>query len=265
MEIRNCIFRGTLNAAIKGFSENQDFKDCINIRNFGKRMEDRSLVLRFLAFHQRNYRNANQGLKDFLNSFFADNRNASPEAIKQHERTFNHCMRCAKTVFGSAGFRLRKKIGRDLTGEWASRPNASVFQVVATSFADKDAGLATKLSDAILEEYLDLLEDARWVEVVSRSTGDQAHIRYAFETWNRRLDSLLASYENVKRDRTFTRALKKELFEQHCSCAACGNEIRLMNDAEIDHIEQYWRGGSTIPENARLVHRSCNRRRSKSE
>src|SRR5579883_2016390 len=159
MEIRNCIFRGPLNGAIKRFADNSDFKECINIRGFGKRMEDRSLVLRFLAFHQRNFRNANQGLKDFLNRFFLENRNASEETIKTFEKAFNHCMRCCKTVFGSYGFRLRKKAGAHLSGEWVTRPNASVFQVITTSFSDKDLGVITKLSDSILEEYLDLLED----------------------------------------------------------------------------------------------------------
>jgi 5-methylcytosine-specific restriction endonuclease McrA len=33
------------------------------------------------------------------------------------------------------------------------------------------------------------------------------------------------------------------------------------SDADIDHIKHYWRGGKTIPENARLTHRYCNRKR----
>jgi hypothetical protein len=32
-----------------------------------------------------------------------------------------------------------------------------------------------------------------------------------------------------------------------------------VDDTEVDHIEHYWRGGKTIPENARLTHRYCNR------
>jgi HNH endonuclease len=33
---------------------------------------------------------------------------------------------------------------------------------------------------------------------------------------------------------------------------------RQFDDAAVDHIEQYWRGGKTILENARLAHRYCN-------
>ena len=37
--------------------------------------------------------------------------------------------------------------------------------------------------------------------------------------------------------------------------------ITLINDAALDHEKHYWRGGKTIPENARLVHRQCNLQR----
>jgi Protein of unknown function DUF262/HNH endonuclease len=265
-EIRNCIFRGTLNNAIKKMAEGQDFRQCLNVKNLEKRMEDRGLVLRFLAFHQRNYRTATNGLKDFLNKFFQENRNASEDTIRDFEKRFGHAMRCAKTVFGDAGFRLRKKYGRG-SGEWTSRPNASVYQVIATSFVDKDHGLITRHADAILEEYMDILEDQQWIDAVTRSTGDQSNIRYAFETWNKRLDTLLASFPSNASERTrlFSKQLKAELFEQNRTCAICNQEISLMNDAAVDHVEQYWLGGATIPENARLAHRSCNLRRSRGD
>ncbi|HOO52398.1 MAG TPA: hypothetical protein PLK94_14045 [Alphaproteobacteria bacterium] len=33
----------------------------------------------------------------------------------------------------------------------------------------------------------------------------------------------------------------------------------------MDHIEQYWTGGKTIPENARLTHRYCNMARPRND
>ncbi|HET6494136.1 MAG TPA: HNH endonuclease [Thermoleophilia bacterium] len=43
----------------------------------------------------------------------------------------------------------------------------------------------------------------------------------------------------------------------------CGQQISDVDDAAVDHIEQYWRGGQTIPDNARLAHRHCNWSRSR--
>ena len=45
------------------------------------------------------------------------------------------------------------------------------------------------------------------------------------------------------------------------TCAICGQKIHVVDDAEIDHVEHYWRRGKTTPANARLTHRYCNRSR----
>src|SRR5664280_1704171 len=49
------------------------------------------------------------------------------------------------------------------------------------------------------------------------------------------------------------------------TCAICGNRILNIDDAAVDHIKQYWTGGKTIPENARLAHRFCNNARPRIE
>jgi hypothetical protein len=45
----------------------------------------------------------------------------------------------------------------------------------------------------------------------------------------------------------------------------CGNKILNIDDAAVDHINQYWTGEKTIPENARLTHRFCNNARPRIE
>jgi hypothetical protein len=46
MEIRNCLYRGSLNSLIKDLARNENFKKAVNQRNFEKRMQDRALILR---------------------------------------------------------------------------------------------------------------------------------------------------------------------------------------------------------------------------
>ncbi len=65
--------------------------------------------------------------------------------------------------------------------------------------------------------------------------------------------------------RIFSRELKKEMFTQSPVCQLCGNEIKLIDDAALDHALPYWRGGKTVPDNARLVHRHCNATRKNHE
>ena len=261
MEVRNCIYRGTLNNLIKDLARNEEFVSCMNQKDISKRMADRNMVLRFLAFYERHYTKASQGLKQFLNEFFELFRNPPESKLKEFEKQFKKAMRAALTVFGSHGFRLRRNDEKG-GGEWATRINASVFQVVAVSFTEYDQGQITERADSIFEEFLDLINsDTRWYEAVSRSTGDPTNIQYAFETWNKRLAAVMAGTLPVDKKRIFSKSLKTELFEQGRTCSICGQEIKLINDAALDHEQHYWRGGRTIPNNARLAHRLCNLKR----
>lgn len=259
MEIRNCLYRGELNNLVKRLAQRQEFSDAVHQKNLNRRMTDRTLVLRYLAFYQMTYTKAKKGLKAFINEFFETYRNPSPDKLDDFERQFLKSMKASQTVFGDNAFRLRAHRERTRGGEWGSRINASVFQVISVSFTEYDLGALTRASDRIFEAYVDLIEtDAAWTEAVSKSTGDPTKIEYSFETWNKRLREIMKTYPSNDTVRTFSRQLKRELYEQNKVCAICGNDIRLQNDAAIDHIKHYWRGGETIPENARLVHRHCN-------
>ncbi|HEX9641196.1 MAG TPA: HNH endonuclease [Candidatus Krumholzibacteria bacterium] len=48
------------------------------------------------------------------------------------------------------------------------------------------------------------------------------------------------------------------MFNTSPTCSLCKQRIALIDDAVLDHDVQYWRGGKTVPDNARLTHRLCN-------
>ena len=263
MEIRNCLFRGPLNSLIKRLVTNEDFRACLNQKNVEKRMADRGLILRFLAFYERTHLKARAGLKRFLNEFFETYRNLSPDKLKEYEREFRKAMKACVTVFGDKGFRLRRDSGSG-GGEWASRLNAAIFQAVSVSFTRCDLGQVTRRADSVFEEYLDLVStDERWRDCVRRTTGDYTRLDYVFDTWNERLKLALADSEPNDRARCFSRQLKQDMFAQNPNCEICKQRITLLLDAALDHDLHYWRGGKTVPENARLVHRHCNQGRAK--
>jgi hypothetical protein len=263
MEIRNCLYRGSLNRLIRDLAELPEFVHCIKQENISRRMHDRLLVLRFFAFYEKTYLKATRGLKRFLNEFFETYREARDEKLNEFEQAFRKSMKASLTVFGDNGFRLRQRDRRG-QGECTQRVNAAIFQVVAVSFTKYDSGQLTRAADAILEEYLDLLAtDPAWIDAVTKSTGDGDRIGYAFETWFDRLKEVLSGFDKSDRKRSFSRELKEELFQQSSACALCGQDIKLLNDAAMDHDVHYWRGGKTVPDNARLVHRLCNQKRPK--
>lgn len=262
MEIRNCLYRGTLNDLVKELAETADFKAAVGQGGLSKRMQDRALVLRFLAFHERTYLRCQHGLKRFLNEFLDTYRDAKPEKIEEYRKAFVHAMKACVTVFGGSGFRLKNETVRPASksgGEWATRLNMAIFPVVGTAFVKYDLGRITRAADAIYEEYLDMITgDAQWVDRVRRASFEAARLEYTFSTWYKRLEDVLIPYEANDSTRAFSRGLKKEMFEANATCSLCGQRIALIDDAALDHDTQYWRGGKTVPENARLAHRLCN-------
>jgi len=262
MEIRNCLYRGSLNKLIKELSKNQNFINAVNQKNFNKRMQDRAFVLRFLAFYERTHLKCTLGLKRFLNEFLKTYRNSSEEKLDEYRKVFEKCMRGCLTVFGENAFRLKSDItkpGKYSYGAWSSKPNAAIFQVISTSFAKYDLGQITQKADAIYEGYLDLINsDSLWVDRIRRATGESTRLIYTFETWHVMLEEIMRYSQAQDSKRIFSKNLKKEMFEADQTCSLCGNKIVLIDDAALDHDIRYWIGGKTVPENAKLCHRICN-------
>jgi hypothetical protein len=180
MEIRNCIYRGKLNNLIKVLAEFSEFNQSVNQKNIERRMGDRSLVLRFLAFYERTYMKAQSGLKSFLNDFLETYKNPPDEKLDEFDKVFKKAMKAAYSIFGDHAFRLRRE-DRKGGGEWTPRPNASVFQCISVSFTNYDLSQLTRRADAIEEEFIDLVtSDPAWVDGVSKSTGDPNRIKVHF-------------------------------------------------------------------------------------
>ncbi len=257
MEIRNCLYRGKLNDLIKELAQFKEFKECMAQKNIHRRMKDRTLVLRFLAFYQMTYSKAKKGLKAFFNEFFETYRDPGQEKLNEFSSKFKGAMKAAFTIFGDRGFKLNPT---------SRSVNASIFQVICVSFSDYDQGALTRSADAIYKAYLDLIEtDLHWVNCVSTSTSTYNRISYTFETWNERLKQVMETAEPNDSKRLFPRELKEGLYSQSKVCEICGQQIAHIDDAALDHDKQHWQGGKTVPENARLVHRHCNATRPRSE
>lgn len=114
------------------------------------------------------------------------------------------------------------------------------------------------------EALIDLMAtDQEFIVSIDKSTSSVQAVTKRFDTWRHAVEGIIGI--NQKEPRCFTNQLKRELFEQNRTCAICGQEIKNVDDSAVDHIKQYWTGGQTIPENARLAHRYCNWSRPRSD
>ncbi len=171
-------------------------------------MNDRMMVLRFLAFYEKGYQKLGKGMSNFLNDFLEIHRDAPDVKLKEFRSKFENAMKASFTIFGNQAFRVRK-IGKNGGSEWSKKVNVTIMQIVAVSFTDYDFSQLCKRADAIYEEYLDLVStDREWVRCVTTNSFDAKNIRYSFETWNDRLSQLMENTPTLDSQRIFSAGFK---------------------------------------------------------
>lgn len=199
-------------------------------------------------------------MKLFLNREMKNNRDPSDKELARMRSAFEKSIEMAYTVFGTNAFRRYYASKKDNPrGYWETRKlNVALWDTLLYSFSFYEKSQIIPVADAIREEFLDVVTNDETFSEYIAGTGDKPdRIQYRAEVWQQRLKKLATT----KEPRTFSLAIKERLFKSDPTCKICGQKIHDVDDAEVDHTKHYWRGGKTIPKNARLVHRYCNRAR----
>ena len=263
-ELRNCIYRGRYNKLLQELSQDSDFMKIMGYDGPDKRMRDVEYVLRFAAFFHQAYLNYKDPMKKFMNKEMEEKRNISEEDSERLKKAFKNSVSIIFSLLGKNAFRkFVRGDEQDPNGHWGMQTiNASLYDILMWSFANKDKNLVMSNLDSIKEELINLMTfNEEFINSIEYWTSGKLNVQKRFDIWRNALDAILAN--QIKQPRCFSYSLKKELYDEESTCQICGNEISHIDDAAIDHINQYWLGGKTIPENARLTHRYCNWARSR--
>lgn len=262
-ELRNCVYRGYYNEFIKNLAKNQLLHTLIFSGKELKRMEDAEMVLRFFAFYLNGITNYNGRLKSFLNSHMKETRLVYANIDKEEReakfntlgKKFSDCLKLARTVFGKNAFKsVSLKKGKNGYHLHWNKTNKALFDLIMVSFAQYEKSQIIAHSDAIREALIQLiLNNSEFLP--QDGTLSRAKVQYRFNLWNAELNSIIGS---EKQPRSFSFQLKKELFDRNPQCKYCSQQISTIDDSVVDHHKPYWKGGETIPENARLMHIYCN-------
>jgi len=263
-ELRNCIYRGKYNELLKELSEDKDFLFLLGLKEPHYRMQDRELILRFFAFFHNTHLKYTPSMKHFLNKEMERYQNLTGSDEGELRKIFKKSVKMSKTVFGDKAFRrfVAGTGGDERNGQWEKRKiNKGLFDIIMFGFTLYEENQIVPNSDAILEKSLWLMtHDNVFINSISGSGTDNKDKTIThFDKWLSTLKEIVGTPRTEPR--TFSLEFKEQLWKSNPTCALCGQRIHLIDDAEIDHIKQYWRGGKTIPSNARLTHRYCNRSR----
>lgn len=262
-ELRNCVYRGPYNDLMKELASDTSFQQILNSPRLRDRMLDVELVLRFSAFYHNTHLRYKSPMKHFLNDEFETYRNTTGKEVQEFKSAFKNSVDLVKSVFGDKGFR-RFLVGSkgNENGSWeATKVNRGLFDVLMFGFTQFSKNQVVPYADSIREEmhWLMTQNDEFKDSIAGSATDSKQKIQLKFDTWLKSLREIIGYPSSEPRN--FSWQFKKQLWDANPVCSICSNKVVLLEDAEVDHIEFYWRGGKTIPSNARLVHRYCNRQR----
>ena len=264
-EIRNCMYHGGYNDLVKkelALDDNFVYLLGSSQDKFHRRMLDAELVLRFFAFHRLELINVYKPpLKRFLDREMESHRNISDGDEQKFTNIFKESVKLTKEVFDKKAFRkFNMGSENEVNGKWDNKIIKGIFDVVMCGFAPYvemgSRETIVQFKEAIREELIYLM--AHNDEFVNATGGPRADkqipVRTRFKTW---FDSLRKITEN--QNNNFSLEFKKRVYDKNPECCVCGRSIQILDDAEIHNVDYYWRG-ETIPIDARVAHRYCNRK-----
>jgi hypothetical protein len=174
-ELRNSVYRGTMNDLLRELAKSSQLSNCLDGRS-DARMAFEELVLRFLALSERlaDYR---PSLKRFLNEYMRRYQNLDDIGIGSRRDQFLSTAAKAHAVFGPNCFRRASRTA----GDWAWLPqiNSAVYDVVMLNFAglSQNAADLTASSGDIVEALVRLmLTNEEFGDAISLATGDRARL-----------------------------------------------------------------------------------------
>ncbi len=264
-ELRNCIYRGEYNDLLKELARNEDYRKNLSLDQVEKRMKDVEYVLRFASFYHIAFNQYKSPMKKFMNIDMETHRRISSAEKEKLRDAFKQANSLVRSVFGDNAFKKFKLGDNGKDGAWEQNViNSSLYDVIMYGFAVTDKEVVMKYADVIRDALINLIvSDAEFVESIEKSTSSTQAVITRFTKWM----FVLREATNYKTAdaRTYSQQVKKTLFEKDNTCALCNNTIHTLDDAAVDHIEQYHLGGTTTPDNARLTHRYCNWARSRKD
>ena len=258
-ELRNCIYRGSYNQLLSQLSQNKDFMFLMGLDAPEKRMKDVELVLRFAAFYHGTYLNYRPPMRRFLNDDMIKYQHIGEKDSGELTTAFKNSVMITRSLLDKHAFkRFNRGDEKRRNGSWEkTKFNASLYDILMYSFAKEDKNTVYRHLDSIREAFIHLMtDDQDFIRAIEISTSGIPAVRTRFDKFRLTLQEIVGIAQ--REPRCFSLKLKQELFDTNPTCALCGHQIQSIDDAAVDHIKQYWTGGQTIPENARLTHRYCN-------
>lgn len=176
-EIRHAIFQGPSTRLLQEISESAIFQQVTLGSIDPKRMDDRECILRFFAFHLKNYQTYTEpDLNGFLSEVMSDINTFSLDKQKELRNNCIDALQKAHLVFGPYAFRKMYKLY-----DRRNPINKALFEVWTTLLHPYSQNQLIMAKDAIVKGFIDILiTDAEFEKAISQGTGSVSRVKRRF-------------------------------------------------------------------------------------
>lgn len=263
-EIRNCIYRGKMMTLAKELSDNNEVQ-----RVFYGLKEDRfertEVILRVLSIVYNDCRQLHGTSSSNINKFLESESVKNIDDKKIDEIKVRFIKTCSII---NQSFDLPKIFKQISNSNCVSKTHIDPIFVSIYRLEDKNNVLlnATKIRESLIETFE---HNPAYIQTTINNATNALNTNTRISIVSTLINDIISNSE-VKLDpkRTFTIEEKFELWQQEklkngkIICPICGNEIFMFNDAEVDHIIPWSKGGRTVLSNAQITHKICNKLKS---
>lgn len=183
-ELRNCIYRGSLNSLLTVLSEHRPWLNIFGRKTPDKRLRDEELILRFFAFHIHGFDSYKTPQKHWLNEAANQGRKYSDNYIEElsdlWQSTISKCLQifepksCFRRVSPDSKSNVINRAMMDLTMR-------TVSNIPENKIKEKSA-LFRRL-------YKKILKDDEFQDLVNKSVDHKSRTLRRLEIWIEKLES----------------------------------------------------------------------------
>ncbi len=257
-ELRNCVYRGTFNNMLEDIAKNNKTLETLFIEG-NKRKTYQENILRFFAL--RNFNSYSSSMGKTMNLYMVEHLNDDEKKIEEAKKLFNSKIDIIKQVFGNLAF-----CAYDRTkNQFMNKFSGSVYDSIIIACSMFDNHVLMNNADMIRRQVEELKKNnLEYQDYTYAATGSKDRVVGRILLIYNTISEIVGRENANGSHRNFDYIIKEQLFYAGYVCPYCNNEILKIEDAEVDHIIPYSRGGATTEENAQLLHRHCNRTKNNS-
>jgi hypothetical protein len=176
-ELRNCVYRGALNALIKDVVEDPKWLSILKRKEPDKRMRDEELVLRFFAFEILGLESYRTPLKHWLNDAAKLGKSLTSENVAALGARWHETIEKCLMIFPPDKCFRRPSSGK------AQSINRALFDLTMYSVSRASVDRVALNSDAFRNAYFAIIRDNEFDDLISRAVDHTKRTKRRFEIW----------------------------------------------------------------------------------